>query len=73
MTVGRVVLALGLAIVALTCSMWVALAAVAVLGHGASLTLIANMTMLQRRTAHGLMGRGPPPSRPSWVCSRQSC
>jgi len=58
-TVGRAVLTLGLAIVALTCSMWVALAAVAVLGHGASLTSIACMTMLQRRTAHGLMGRGP--------------
>jgi len=56
-TVGMALLALGLAIVALTSTLWVTLAAVVVLGYGLPLTFIAFMTMLQRRTPHGLMGR----------------
>jgi len=56
-TVGMSLLALGLAIVALTSSLWVTLAAVVVLGYGLPLTFIAFMTMLQRRTPQTLMGR----------------
>jgi len=56
-TVGMALLAFGLAIVGLTSSLWVTLAAVVVLGYGLPLTFIAFMTMLQRRTPHGLMGR----------------
>ena len=56
-TAGMALLALGLAIVALTSTLWVTLAAVVVLGYGLPLTFIAFMTMLQRRTPHGLMGR----------------
>jgi MFS family permease len=56
-TVGMALLALGLAIVALTSTLWVTLAAVVVLGYGLPLTFIAFMTMLQRRTPYRLMGR----------------
>ena len=56
-TVGMGLLALGLAIVALTSTLWVTLAAVVVLGYALPLTFIAFMTMLQRRTPHALMGR----------------
>jgi MFS family permease len=56
-TVGMALLAVSLLIVALTSSLWVTLAAVAVLGYSLPLTLIAFMTMLQRRTPHELMGR----------------
>ena len=56
-TVGMALLALGLAIVALTSDLRVTLAAVVVLGYALPLTLIAFMTMLQRRTPHALMGR----------------
>jgi len=56
-TVGMALLAVGLAIVALTSALWVTLAAVLVLGYGLPLTFIAFMTMLQRRTPHPLMGR----------------
>jgi len=56
-TVGMALLALGLAIVALTSTLWVTLAAVVVLGYALPLTFIAFMTMLQRRTPRGLMGR----------------
>lgn len=56
-TVGMAVLALGLAIVALTSTLWVTLAAVVVVGYSLPLTFIAFMTMLQRRTPHALMGR----------------
>ena len=56
-TVGMALLAVGLAIVALTSTLWVTLAAVVVLGYSLPLTFIAFMTMLQRRTPHALMGR----------------
>jgi MFS family permease len=56
-TVGMALLALGLAIVGLTSSLWVTLASVVVLGYSLPLTFIAFMTMLQRRTPHRLMGR----------------
>jgi len=56
-TVGMALLAIGLAIVALTSTLWVTLAAVAVLGYSLPMTFIAFMTMLQRRTPHPLMGR----------------
>jgi MFS family permease len=56
-TVGMALLATGLAIVALTSTLWVTLAAVAVLGYSLPMTFIAFMTMLQRRTPHPLMGR----------------
>jgi MFS family permease len=56
-TVGMALLALGLTIVALTSNLWVTLAGVVVLGYALPLTLIAFMTMLQRRTPHALMGR----------------
>jgi MFS family permease len=56
-TVGMGVLALGLGIVALTSSLWVTLAGVVILGYSLPLTFIAFMTMLQRRTPQGLMGR----------------
>jgi len=56
-TVGMAVLALGLAVVALTSTLWVTLAAVVVLGYSLPLTFIAFMTMLQRRTPQALMGR----------------
>ena len=56
-TLGMGLLALGLAIVALTSTLWVTLAAVVVLGYALPLTFIAFMTMLQRRTPHALMGR----------------
>ena len=56
-TVGIALLAVGLAIVALTSALWVTLAAVLVLGYGLPLTFIAFMTMLQRRTPQPLMGR----------------
>jgi len=56
-TVGMALLALGLAIVALTSTLWVTLAAVVVHGYALPLTFIAFMTMLQRRTPRGLMGR----------------
>ena len=57
MTVGMALLALGLAIVALTSSLWVALAGMVVFGYALPLTFMAFMTMLQRRTPHALMGR----------------
>ena len=57
MTVGMALLALGLAIVALTSNLWVTLAGVVVFGYALPLTFIAFMTMLQRRTPHALMGR----------------
>ena len=57
MTVGMALLALGLAIVALTSNLWVTLAGVVVLGYALPMTFIAFMTMLQRRTPHALMGR----------------
>jgi MFS family permease len=56
-TIGMALLAVGLAIVALTSTLWVTLAAVLVLGYGLPLTFIAFMTMLQRRTPNPLMGR----------------
>jgi len=56
-TVGMALLALGLAIVALTSDLRVTLAAVVVFGYALPLTLIAFMTMLQRRTPQALMGR----------------
>jgi MFS family permease len=56
-TIGMALLAVGLAIVALTTTLWVTLAAVLVLGYGLPLTFIAFMTMLQRRTPNPLMGR----------------
>jgi MFS family permease len=56
-TVGMALLALGLAIVALTSTLWVTLVAVVVVGFALPLTFIAFMTMLQRRTPHALMGR----------------
>jgi MFS family permease len=56
-TIGLALLAVGLAIVALTSDLWVTLAAVLVLGYGLPLTFIAFMTMLQRRTPNPLMGR----------------
>jgi len=56
-TVGMVLLAVGLAIVALTSALWVTLAAVVALGYALPLTFIAFITMLQRRTPHALMGR----------------
>lgn len=56
-TVGMALLALGLAVVALTSSLWVTLAAVVVLGYSLPLTFIAFMTMMQRRTPRSLMGR----------------
>jgi len=56
-TVGMAMLALGLAVVALTSDLWVTLAAVVVLGYSLPMTFIAFMTMLQRRTPHALMGR----------------
>jgi len=56
-TVGMGLLALGLAIVALTSTLWVTLAAVVVLGYALPLTFIAFMTMLQHRTPQALMGR----------------
>jgi MFS family permease len=56
-TIGMGLLALGLAIVALTSTLWVTLAAVVVLGYSLPLTFIAFMTMLQRRTPHALIGR----------------
>ena len=56
-TVGMAVLAVGLAIVALTSTLWVMLAAVVVLGYALPLTFIASTTMIQRRTPHALMGR----------------
>ena len=56
-TVGMALLALGLAIVALTSNLWVTLAGVVVFGYALPLTFIAFMTMLQRRTPHALMGR----------------
>jgi len=56
-TVGMALLAVGLATVALTSSLWVTLAAVVALGYALPLTFIGFMTMLQRRTPHALMGR----------------
>jgi MFS family permease len=56
-TVGMGLLALSLGIVALTSSLWVTLAGVAILGYSLPLTFIAFMTMLQRRTPQTLMGR----------------
>jgi MFS family permease len=56
-TAGVAFLAVGLAIVALTSTLWVVLAAVVVIGYSMPLTGIAFMTMLQRRTPHALMGR----------------
>ena len=56
-TVGMALLAVGLATVALTSTLWVTLAAVVVAGYSLPLTFIAFMTMLQRRTPHALMGR----------------
>ena len=56
-TVGMALLAVGLATVALTSTLWVTLAAVVVLGYALALTLIAFMTMLQRRTPQAVMGR----------------
>jgi MFS family permease len=56
-TVGMALLAVGLAIVALTSTLWVMLAAVVVLGYALPLTFIASTTMIQRRTPHALMGR----------------
>jgi MFS family permease len=56
-TAGMAFLAVGLATVALTSTLWVTLAAVVVAGYSLPLTFIAFMTMLQRRTPHALMGR----------------
>jgi MFS family permease len=56
-TVGMALLAVGLSAVAATSTLWVMLAAVVVFGYALPLTLIAFMTMLQRRTPHALMGR----------------
>jgi MFS family permease len=56
-TIGMGLLALGLGIVALTSNLWVTLGGVVVLGYSLPLTFIAFMTMLQRRTPQGLMGR----------------
>ena len=56
-TVGMGVLALGLVVVALTSTLWVTLAAVAILGYSLPMTFIAFMTMVQRRTPQPLMGR----------------
>ena len=56
-TVGMALLSLGLAVVALTSSLWATLAAVVVLGYGLPLTFISFMTMLQRRTPQALIGR----------------
>lgn len=56
-TIGLALLAIGLAVVALTSDLWVTLAAVMVFGYALPLTFIAFMTMLQRRTPHALMGR----------------
>jgi MFS family permease len=56
-TVGMVLLAVALAIVALTSTLWVTLAAVVVLGYALPLILIAFVTMVQRRTPPPLMGR----------------
>ena len=56
-TVGMALLAVGLAVVALTSTLWVTLAAVVVLGYALPLMFIAFMTMLQRLTPHALMGR----------------
>ena len=56
-TVTTALLALSLAIVALTSTLWVTLAAVVVFGYTLPATFIAFTTMLQRRTPHALMGR----------------
>jgi MFS family permease len=56
-TVGTALLALSLAVVALTSTLWVTLAAVAVFGYTLPLTFVAFMTMVQRRTPQALMGR----------------
>lgn len=56
-TAGMALLAVGLAVVALSSTLWVTLAAVVVLGYSLPLTFIAFTTMLQRRTPHALMGR----------------
>jgi len=65
-------LALGLAIVALTSTLWVTLAAVVVLGYGLPLTFIASMRMLKRRTPYGLTGRAFAAVETSWVPLRRS-
>jgi len=56
-TIGMALLAAGLAVVALSSTLWITLAAVVVLGYSLPLTFIAFNTMLQRRTPHVLMGR----------------
>jgi MFS family permease len=56
-TVSTALLALGLAVVALTSTLWVTLAAVVIFGYSLPLTFIAFMTMLQKRTPQELMGR----------------
>jgi len=56
-TIGMALLAAGLAVVALSSTLWITLAAVVVLGYSLPLTFIAFNTMLQRRTAHALIGR----------------
>ena len=56
-TIGMALLAAGLAVVALSSTLWITLAAVVVLGYSLPLTFIAFNTMLQRRTPHALMGR----------------
>jgi MFS family permease len=56
-TVGMALLAVGLATVALTSTLWVMLVAVVVVGYALPLMFIAFMTMIQRRTPQGLMGR----------------
>ena len=56
-TIGMALLAAGLAVVALSSTLWITLAAVVVLGYSLPLTFIAFNTMLQRRTPDALMGR----------------
>ncbi len=56
-TIGMALLAVGLAVVALSSTLWITLAAVVVLGYSLPLTFIAFNTMLQRRTPDALMGR----------------
>jgi MFS family permease len=56
-TVGTALLALSLAVVALTSTLWVTLGAVVLFGYTLPLTFIAFTTMVQRRTPQELMGR----------------
>lgn len=56
-TVSTALLSLSLAVIALTSTLWVTLAAVVLFGFTLPLTFIAFMTMVQRRTPPRLMGR----------------